>query len=253
MILIFAASHMHYFFLAKLLIVILIALTSGCNTTNSTYQEKQQQDQFLERNFAAEQPAPRETPALKTEFYNEIRAGEVVVGMNLLEAMIATKTYPHGPNRYNMVYWCDGENVDKCKSTCKQCSATLLTPQYTHYLQGKGEELVVVKSLPRHIEDTVANFKAKPYPVVNALFLNRIVTGMSIDDFKRIEQLPNTKTQYFCKDERVFQSCLHNCSDCTLKIITTRANQYHVQTVRFRGHMDYATVVDVDEASFARN
>ncbi|WP_455222008.1 hypothetical protein [Kaarinaea lacus] len=244
---------MNNFNFFRLTAVILIALLVGCNTTNSAYQEKLQQDQFMERNFAAEQPAAKETPALKTDYYNEIRAGEVVVGMNLLEAMIATKTYPHGPNRYNTVYWCEGKIVDSCNTSCQECSATLLTPQYTHYLQGKGDQLAVVKSLPRHIEDTVASFKAKPYPVVNALFLNRIVTGMTIDDFNRIEQSPSTKTQYYCKEHRVFQSCLHNCSDCTLKIITPRSDQYHVQTVRFRGHLDYATVVDVKEALFARN
>lgn len=244
---------MKYLNLAKLIPVILIAQLAACNTTNSAYQEKQQQDQFLARNFTTEQPVTTETPAIKTEFYNEIRAGEVVVGMNLLEAMVATKTFPHGPNRYNTVYWCDGETVDKCNVSCQECSATLLTPQYTHYLQGKGEQLIVVKSLARHTDDTVANLKAKPYPVVNALFLNRIVSGMSIDDFSRIEQLPDTKTQYFCKDHRVFQSCLRNCSDCTLKIIAPRGDQYHVQTVRFRGHMDFATVVDVKEAQFARN
>ncbi len=243
---------MNFLTFARLMTVILMALLLGCNTTNSAYQEKLQQDQFLERNFAAEQPAPKETPALQTEYYNEIQAGEVVVGMNLLEAMVATNTFPHGPNRYNTVYWCDGQTVDKCSASCQQCSATLLTPRYTHFLQGKGDKLVVVKSLPRHIDDTVAKLKTKPYPVVNALFLNSIVTGMSIGDFNRIEQLPNAKTQYFCKDERVFQSCLRSCSDCTLKIITTRGNQYHVQTVRFRGHKDFATVVDVKEALFAR-
>ena len=180
-------------------------------------------------------------------------AGEVIVGMNLLEAMIATKTYPHGPNRYNTVYWCDGETVDRCNETCQQCSATLLTSKYTHYMQGKGDKLIVVKSLKRHVEDDVYSLKSKPYPVVNALFLNRIVTGMSIDDFNRIEQLPDTKIQYFCKDQRVFQSCLLDCSDCTLKLIAPLGNHYRVQTIRFRGHMDYATVVDVKESTHARN
>jgi hypothetical protein len=244
---------MKYLNFYKLIPVVLMALLAACNTTNSAYQEKLQQDVFLSRNFAAEPPAAKESPALKTEFYNEIQAGQVVVGMNLVEVMVATKTFPHGPNRYNTVYWCDGQSVDKCKSSCEQCSATLLTPQYTHYLQGKGAQLIVVKSLPRHADDTVANLKAKPYPVVNALFLNRIVTGMTIDDFSRIEQLPNTKTQYFCKEHRVFQSCLRSCSDCTLKIIAPRGNQYHVQTVRFRGHKDFATIVDVEEAQFARS
>jgi len=244
---------MNIFNVYRLVAVILITLLAGCNTTNPVYQEKLQQDQFIARNFAAEKPVAKETPALKTDYYSEIQAGEVVIGMSLLEAKLATKTYPHGPNRYNSVYWCDGEIADRCNSTCQECSATLLTPQNTHYLQGKGDQLVVVKSLPRHIEDTVANFKAKPYPVVNALFLNRIVAGMTIDDFNRIEQSPSTKTQYFCKELRVFQSCLHNCSDCTLKIITPRSDQYYVQTVRFRGHLDYATVVDVKEALFARN
>ena len=244
---------MRFHILSKLTVVSLVALLSGCNITNSVYKEKLQQDEFLERNYDVKQPVAAEKPALKTDYYNEINAGAVVVGMNLLEAMIATRTYPHGPNRYNTVYWCDGQSVDSCSATCQQCSATLLTPEYTHYLQGKGNKLVVMKSLPRHIEDTVFNLKAKPYPVVNALFLNRIVTGMTIDDFSRIEQLPDTKTQYYCKNERVFQSCLLNCSDCTLKLIAPRGDQYHVQTVRFRGHKDFATVVDVKEAQFARN
>jgi hypothetical protein len=143
--------------------------------------------------------------------------------------------------------------ADSCDANCQECSAALLTPAHIHYLQGKGDKLEVVKSLPRHNQDTVANLQAKPYAVVNALFLNRIVAGMTIEDFKRIEQLPDTKTQYFCKDQRVFQSCLLSCSDCTLKLIAPRGDQYHVQTVRFRGTMDFATVVGVEEATYARN
>ncbi|MEJ2180457.1 MAG: hypothetical protein P8Y28_08475, partial [Gammaproteobacteria bacterium] len=204
--------------LSKITLIFLVALLTACNITNSVYEDKIQKDKFLEQNFSAAPPVNRETPTLKTDYYHEIVAGEVVVGMNLLEAMIATKTFPHGPNRYNTVYWCNGQIVDRCNATCQQCAATLLTPKYSHYLQGKGDKLIVVKSLERHIEDDVYSFKTKPYPVVNALFLNRIVTGMSIDDFNRIEQLPQTKIQYYCKNQRVFQSCLLDCSDCTLKL-----------------------------------
>ena len=240
---------------SKIIILVAVALLFfGCNTTNSVYEEKLQKDQFLEQNFSAEQPAASQTkPALKTDYYNEIVAGKVVVGMSLLEAKLATKTFPHGPNRYNTVFWCDTKVVDRCNENCQQCAATLLTPDYTHYMQGKGDKLVVVKSLARHVGDDVYSLKTKPYPVVNALFLNRIVTGMSIEDFSRIEQLPNTKIQYFCKEQRVFESCLLDCSDCTLKLISPRGNLYHVQTVRFRGHNDYATVVNVQESTFARN
>lgn len=238
---------------SKITILILVALLAACNTTNSVYEEKLQKDKFLEKNFSAKEPVAREKPALKTHYYDEIVAGEVVVGMNLLEAMVATKTFPHGPNRYNTVYWCDGQAVDLCNETCQQCAATLLTPKYTHYMQGKGDKLIVVKSLKRHIEDDVYSLKTKPYPVVNALFLNHVVTGMSIKDFNRIEQLPDTKIQYYCKDQRVFTSCLLNCSDCTLKLIAPRGNNYHVQTVRFRGHKDFATVVNVKESVHARN
>ncbi|HEY5604142.1 MAG TPA: hypothetical protein VIM41_13630 [Gammaproteobacteria bacterium] len=249
---------MKYLNLTKLLpvglvTVALAALLAACNTTNPVHEEKLQQDEFLERNFRAEPPDEKEKPALKTEFYNEIQAGEVVVGMSLLEALVATRTYPHGPNRYNMVYWCAGQMVDSCNATCAQCSATLLTPRYTHYLQGKGDTLAVVKSLTRHAQDNIANLRAKPYPVVNALFLNRIVPGMGIEDFQRIEQLPHTKTQYYCKDQRVFQSCLLSCSDCTLKLIAPRGERFHVQTVRFRGTKDYATVFEVQETLHARN
>jgi len=239
--------------LSKITLIFVVALLTACNITNSVYEDKIQKDKFLEQNFSAAPPVKRETPALKTDYYNEIVAGEVVVGMNLLEAMIATKTFPHGPNRYNTVYWCNGQIVDRCNETCQQCAATLLTPKYSHYLQGKGDNLIVVKSLERHMEDDVYSFKTKPYPVVNALFLNRIVTGMSIDDFNRIEQLPQTKIQYYCKNQRVFQSCLLDCSDCTVKLIAPRGNNYHVQTIRFRGHNDYATVVDVKESVHARN
>lgn len=239
--------------LSKLTIFILVTLLTACNTTNSVYEEKLQKDKFLEKNFSAEPSLPEERPAFKTDYYNEIIAGEVVVGMNLLEAKLATKTFPHGPNRYNTVYWCDSKVVDSCNENCQQCAATLLAPKYTHYLQGKGDKLIVVKSLPRHEADSVYSLKSKPYPVVNGLFLNRIVTGMTIHDFNRIQQLPDTKIQYFCKEQRVFKSCLLDCSDCTLKLIAPRAGHYHVQTVRFRGHMDFATIVDVKESIHARN
>ena len=236
----------------KITIAVLLSFLAGCNTTNSVYQEKLQKDKFLEANYSAKPSEPKEKPAFKTQVYNETVAGEVVVGMNLTEAKIATRTFPHGPNRYNTVYWCNGEVVDRCNETCKQCAATLLAPHYTHYLQGKGDKLEVVKSLPRNIEDTVYSLKSKPYPVVNALFLNRVVTGMTIKDFQRIEQFPDTKIQYYCKNQRVFQSCLLDCSDCTLKIITPRASHYHMQTVRFKGNLDYATIVDVKESTHAR-
>ena len=235
----------------KLIVAALLAVIAGCNTTNSLYEEKLKKDEYLKHSYPGKAPEARETPAIKTEYYNEVLAGEVVIGMNLVETKTATKTYPYGPNRYNTVYWCDKKTVERCNASCKHCTSVLLTDKHAHLLQGKGDNLFVVKSLPRQSQDTVATLKGKSFDVVNALFLNKIVPGMTVNDFKRIRQLPGSKTEYYCKNQRVFQSCLLDCSDCTLKIISPRNSQVHIRTVRFRGHMDYATIVDVNESVHA--
>ena len=225
----------------------------ACNSANTIYQEKQQQDEYLQRNYPDKKPASEEKPALKTDYYQEIMAGEVVVGMSLQEAMIATKTYPHGPNRFNTVFWCNEQKVDTCDAICSKCAGTLVTPTQLYFLEGKQDKLSVVKSIPRRVDDTVAKLQRKPFKVVNALFLNQAVPGMTIKDFQRLEQLPDAKTQFYCKSQRVFQSCLLDCGECTVKIITPRNNQYHIQTVRFKGYNDFATIVDVSTTVASSN
>lgn len=225
----------------------LVILLTGCATTDSAYEQKLKKDQYLKRSYPNEPPASRETPALKTRFYQEIVAGKVITGMNLTEVKAATQTTPYGPNRYNAVSWCDKKIVNQCRENCNQCTSVFFTRQQTHFLQGKGNNPMVIKSLARTPQDTVAAFRDKPFKVVTAIFDNRVVAGMSINDFKRLRQRPGSKTQYYCKNRRVFESCLYECSDCTLKIISPHNGQYQIRTVRFRGHMDFATVVDVKE------
>ena len=236
---------MNRYSLTALLCVVTAVVLFGCNSTNTPYQEKLKQDKYLQRSYPEKQPQSKEKPAIKTNYYQEITAGKVVVGMNLLEAKAATKTHPYGPNRFNTVYWCNEQLVDACDATCNKCAGTLVTPTQLHFLEGKQDKLLVVKSIPRRMEDTVAKLKRKPLRVVNALFLNQLVPGMTIKDFQRVEQLPSSKTEFYCKSQRVFQSCLLDCGECTVKIITPRNNQFHIQTVRFRGHNDFATIVDI--------
>jgi hypothetical protein len=228
--------------------LMLVILLTGCTTTDPVYEEKLKKDQYLKRSYPDKQPVSREKPALKTRFYNEIVAGDVVTGMNLTEVKAATHTYPYGPKRNNAVYWCDKKIVNQCRKNCTQCASVFITKQQTHFLQGKGNNPVVVKTLTRTPQDTVFAFRDKPYNIVNALFYNQAVAGMSINDFKRLRQRPGSKTQYYCKNRRVFESCLYTCSDCTLKIISPHNDQFQIRTVRFRGHMDYATIVDVEES-----
>lgn len=239
---------MKYYPLLLITVTALLTLLAGCGTSNSLYEEKLKQDDYLKRSYPAKKPQSRETPAIKTNFYDEISAGRVVEGMSLLESLAASKTVPYGPNRYNTVYWCDQQPADRCDARCAQCAAVLLTDQSTHLLQGHGDQLFVVKSLPRQEQDNVATLKGKPLTVVTALFQNKVVPGMTVKDFKRIRRQPGSKTQYYCKNQRVFQSCLLSCSDCTLKIISPGERQFHIRTVRFRGHMDYATIVDVNDS-----
>jgi hypothetical protein len=226
----------------------LVILLTGCATPDSAYEEKLKKDQYLKHSYPDEPPVSRETPALKTRFYQEIVAGDVVTGMNLTEVKAATQTFPYGSNRYNAVYWCDKKIVNQCRENCNQCASVFFTKQQTHFLQGKGDNPVVVKSLAHTPQDTVSAFRDKPYEVVNAIFYNQAVAGMSINDFKRLRQRTGSKTQYYCKNRRVFESCLYECSDCTLKIISPQNGQYQIRTVRFRGHMDFATVVEVEES-----
>lgn len=234
--------------IVRLAILVLLAAAAGCGTSSSAYEEKLKKDDYLKRTYPDTKPVPKATPAVKTDYYNEITAGQVVTGMNLTETRAATQTYPYGSKRNNSVSWCNDKPVNHCKPGCNQCAVVFFDEQQIHLLAGKGDNPVVEKSLARRPEDTVITFRDKPLEVVHAIFDNRIVTGMSVIDFKRLRQRPDSKTQYYCKNHRVFQSCLYDCGDCTLKIISPRNHQYHVRTVRFRGHLDFATIVDVTES-----
>jgi len=224
----------------------------ACSSTNPLYEEKLKQDQYLQRNFPAPSTEEKEQPAIKTQYYNEIASGKVVVGMSMLEAQLSTKTYPYGSNRDNTVYWCNKQAAKSCNAQCETCAATLLTPDNVYFLEGAADQIFVVHVIPRQHEDTTASLQAKPFNVVQALFFNRVVEGMSVRDFQRIEQLPTARTEYYCKTQRVFQSCLLDCSECIIKIITPRNQQYHVQKVRFQGHNDYARIVEVSTSMVNR-
>lgn len=237
--------NMKYF---TMFLLIGVAGLYSCTSTNPIYQEKLKQDRYLQQNFPTPTEKSKEMPALKTRFSNEITAGKVVTGMSMLEVQLATKTYPYGNQRYNTVYWCNEQPANRCTGQCSQCAATLLTPKNVHYLEGKGDQLTVVASLTRQPQDTMANIKSKPFRVIHALFSNRVVTGMSARDFQRISQLSNAKTQYYCKSQRVFKSCLFDCGQCTVKVIIPRHENYQIQTIRFQGHSDFATIVEVSSS-----
>ena len=230
--------------LTTILLMGIVALCS-CSSTNSNYDEKLKRDKFLQQNYPTPSVKPKQQRAVQTRFFNEINAGQVVSGMNMLEVQAATKTYPYGTHRFNTVYWCNGQLARRCTSQCSSCAATVLTSKDMHYLEGKGDQIVVVASLTRQPEDTIATLKAKPFNVVQALFSNRVVAGMSAKDFQRISQLSSAKHLYYCKSQRVFQSCLFDCGQCTVKIITVVHRHYQIQTIRFQGHSDFATIVGV--------
>jgi len=217
----------------------------SCSSTNSAYEEKLKRDKFLQQNYPTPSVKPKQQRAIQTRFLKEINAGQVVSGMSMLEVQAATKTYPYGTHRFNTVYWCNGQLSNRCTPQCSSCAATLLTSKYMHYLEGKGDQIVVVASLTRQPEDSVTTLKAKPFNVVQALFSNRVVSGMSAKDFQRIPQLSGAKHQYYCKSQRVFKSCLFDCGQCTVKVITIVDRHYQIQTIRFQGHSDFATIVDV--------
>ena len=225
---------------------------TGCESQNSIYQEKLKRDKFIEREFSEEKHASaKEKSGIKTYYYNEITSGNVVAGMSLMEAKMASKTYPYGSNRGNIIFWCEEKVVDVCAQHCAICAAVLFGKKQTHFLQGKGhsEKTVVVKSLPSHRNDTVFHFRSKPYSVVSALFRNQIVEGMDLTDYQRITPFPATRQQFFCKNQRVFQNCLFDyCTDCTVRLITPAESQYRVKSVRFRGNSDFKTIVDVKES-----
>ena len=230
------------------ILCLITAILAGCESQSSIYEEKLKRDKFIEREYSVTDKSKKERPALETSYYNEITSGRVVVGMNLLETKLATKTHPYGQNRNNLVYWCNETPVPECENGCDVCAAILFGENQTHFLQGKGLNLVVVNSIDKQNEDTVFNFRNKEYKVVSALFRNQIVEGMDMRDFQRIKLPSATKQQYFCKNHRVFNNCLNDCTDCTINLITPRENQFHVQSVRFRGKYDYKTIVDVKES-----
>jgi len=237
--------HRKYF---VILLLIGFAGLYSCSSSNPVYEEKLKQDRYLQQNFPTPVEKPQQQPALKTRFYKEITAGKVVAGMSMLEAQLATKSFPYGNQRYNTLYWCNDQPANRCIDQCSRCAATLLTPEHIHYLEGKGDQLTVVASLPRQPQDSMASIKAKPFRVVQALFSNRVVTGMSAQDFQRITQLSSAKTQYYCKSQRVFKSCLFDCGQCTVKVIIPRHKNYQIQTIRFQGHSDFATIVEVSSS-----
>jgi len=239
---------MNLYSLTALLYIAASIVLIGCSATNTTYEEKQKQDEYLKRNYPDKKSESREQPAISTSYYQEIMDGQVVVGMNLTEALLASKTYPHGANRFNTLFWCNERLISACDASCKQCSGILLTAKQMHLLEGKQDALSVVKSIPRHRDDTIATLQHKPFQVINALFLNEVVPGMTVTDFQRVAQLPDSRTEFYCKSQRVFQSCLFDCGECTIKIITPNNKQYYIQTIRFRGHNDHATIVDVSNS-----
>ncbi|NOZ52130.1 MAG: hypothetical protein GXP08_03140 [Gammaproteobacteria bacterium] len=237
-----------------LLLLILIVLTyqiSACTGDVDIRQQKAAQDRWLEKNYPDEKYEAPQHAALQTEFYSDVIAGNVMIGMNLLEAQVTTKTYPHGNNRYSTVYWCDGRSVNECNNNCGICTAVLITDKTNYYLKGKGKDLRVVQMLAKRRGDNANYFKSKSYTVVNALFLNKIVPGMSVADFTRIRLLPTSKLQYYCNNQRIYSTCLENCGNCIIKIISARGNNTHLQTVHFKGHLGFKTIVDVKQSSRA--
>jgi len=235
--------------LLLLMLITLICQISACSNGIDIRKQKAAQDSWLEKNFPDEKHEPPEQAALQTEFYNDVIEGNVVVGMNLLETMVATKTQPHGNNKYTPIFWCDGQPINACHNDCHMCAAVLITDKINYYLKGKGTNPRVVQQLPKQAEDTAQNFKSKSFSVINALFLNNIVAGMNVADFNRIRLLPTAKQQYYCNNRRIYDSCLGNCGDCIIRILTPRGDKTHVQTVHFKGHMGFKSIVNVTEST----
>jgi len=234
-----------------LILLTLIHHIGACTGDVDIRQQKITEDRWLEKNYPDKPYASPEQAALPTEYYNDVIAGNVVVGMSLLETRVATKTDPHGSHKYPTFHWCDGLSVNACHDNCGICAAVLLTDKTQYYLKGKGNNPTVVQQRPRQQEDTAHYFASKSYSVINAIFLNKIVTGMDVTDFARIRLLPTAKQQYYCNNRRIYNNCLGDCGDCIIKVLTPRGDKVHVQTVHFKGHMDFKTIVNVTESTQA--
>lgn len=218
-------------------------------TTNDTFAVKTAQDEWLAQNYPNRTfNKARETPAVRTQYYDAIKSGSVMVGMNLAETQTALKMKPYGDRPMQAVFWCNGASTAQCQADCPVCASVMFAATHIIYLQGRGDQPEAVKILAKQESDTMDSFRERPFNVVDALFVNKVVPGMSVADFERIEFPAHATREYYCYRQRVFQSCLRSCGDCKVEISIPNEGVSDLQVIQLKGRYDFQTVTDVKRA-----
>lgn len=212
------------------------------------------QNRWLQQNFPDRAQQLDNTNNSHNYFREDVLAGHVQLGMYIDEVLIATDTAPYGPKRFKGRFWCDNQLVNRCNKNCDRCDGIVFSKKDLLVFSGRHQEPVVVDIQSISDNSSIFHIKSAKFTIAEALYNNRIVTGMSANEVERVLHNTDKQVTYICDNNHIIdkQSCRKYCTLC--KILTTHDlnNSRMVKTIYLGGDTAAKTVTKIEHETLVR-
>ena len=208
-------------------------LGSGLSACANTAQMSK--DQWLQNNFPNRSKNLEKTGYQDSVFRDSILAGQVSTGMNLEEILIARAIAPYGPAQNKSQFWCEKLSYfspEKCPKGCSDCTGIIQTKSDLLLLQQKGQRLIAVAHKKSGTLRTEPGISQRHFNNAEAIFQQKFVTGMTLNQVKLSNRSPFNQTIYYCNDIPS-HACDSHCVSCRVEIQSLNKVTLHVRTLYF--------------------